>query len=389
MNIGNGIIIKLIGDQLWGLAAEKWSLLSDEQRIEILDLFEGIDCEDDLIQLNDFIAYDGVVDELVNGTRKSLSENDDIKNDIDKIKKEIDDVSAKVINEGKEIKTESAEGVDWNYFDKFKGVNEKYLPDSGEGETLATQTVTAVNKLIYKWYNDGDTYDTTTMQGWANDLSSYANWLDQNIDGAGDILHKIYDLSYNDENGYERILKELADTCLDIDYLDRLNEQPKDGSVYECDGDFVFEEFQEDDEYDEDEYEEDWEDGEDEDDWDEDDELEESFGIKKYSEKLNEAKESDKEIFDKMKNEKEDKTILDLIQDRIGQDISVGELNTMLQSIFGKYNEVFLLSNMLYNADTDESQDLVIDDDDDMYTITFVIKDLEEAIIEITDVNIE
>lgn len=389
MNIGNGIIIKLIGDQLWGLAAEKWSLLSDEQRIEILDLFEGIDCEDDLIQLNDFIAYDGVVDELVNGTRKSLSENDDIKNDIDKIKKEIDDVSAKVINEGKEIKTESAEGVDWNYFDKFKGVNEKYLPDSGEGETLATQTVTAVNKLIYKWYNDGDTYDTTTMQGWANDLSSYANWLDQNIDGAGDILHKIYDLSYNDENGYERILKELADTCLDIDYLDRLNEQPKDGSVYECDGDFVFEEFQEDDEYDEDEYEEDWEDEEDEDDWDEDDELEESFGIKKYSEKLNEAKESDKEIFDKMKNEKEDKTILDLIQDRIGQDISVGELNTMLQSIFGKYNEVFLLSNMLYNADTDESQDLVIDDDDDMYTITFVIKDLEEAIIEITDVNIE
>ena len=387
MNIGNGIIIKLIGDQLWGPAAEKWSLLSDEQRIEILDLFEGIDCEDDLIQLNDFIAYEDVVDELINGTRKSLSENNDIKNDIDKIKKEIDDVSAKVINEGKEIKTESAEGVDWGYFDKFKGVNEKYLPDSGEGETLATQTVTAVNKLIYKWYNDGDTYDTTTMQGWANDLSSYANWLDQNIDGAGDILHKIYDLSYNDENGYERILKELADTCLDIDYLDRLNEQPKEGSVYECDGDFVFEEFQEDDEYDE--YEEDWEDEEDEDDWDEDDELEESFGIKKYSEKLNEAKESDKEIFDKMKNEKEDKTILDLIQDRIGQDISVGELNTMLQSIFGKYNEVFLLSNMLYNADTDESQDLVIDDDDDMYTITFVIKDLEEAIIEITDVNIE
>lgn len=387
MNIGNGIIIKLIGDQLWGPAAEKWSLLSDEQRIEILDLFEGIDCEDDLIQLNDFIAYEDVVDELINGTRKSLSENNDIKNDIDKIKKEIDDVSAKVINEGKEIKTESAEGVDWGYFDKFKGVNEKYLPDSGEGETLATQTVTAVNKLIYKWYNDGDTYDTTTMQGWANDLSSYANWLDQNIDGAGDILHKIYDLSYNDENGYERILKELADTCLDIDYLDRLNEQPKEGSVYECDGDFVFEEFQEDDEYDE--YEEDWEDEEDEDDWDEDDELEESFGIKKYSEKLNEAKESDKEIFDKMKNEKEDKTILDLIQDRIGQDISVGELNTMLQSIFGKYNEVFLLSNMLYNADTDEPQDLVIDDDDDMYTITFVIKDLEEAIIEITDVNIE
>lgn len=111
--------------------------------------------------------------------------------------------------------------------------------------------------------------------------------------------------------------------------------------------------------------------------------------IKNYSEKLNEAKESDKEIFNKLKNKEEDKTILDLIQDRIGQDMSVGELNTMLQSIFGKYNEVFLLSNMLYNADTDEPQELVIDDDNDMYTITFKIKDLEEAIIEITDVVVE
>lgn len=280
-------------------------------------------------------------------------------------------------------------GVDWDYFNKFHNINEKYLPDSGEGETLATQTVTAINKLIYKWYNDGDTYDTTTMEGWANDLTSFANWLDQNIDGAGPILHKIYDLSYNDENGYERILKELADTCLEDGFLAKLNEQPKDGSVYDCDGDFVFEEYNEDDEYDEEEYEEDWEDEEDEDDWDEDDELEESFGIRKYSEQLNEAKESDKEIFDKLKNEKEDKTILDLIQDRIGQDISVGELNTMLQSIFGKYNEVFLLSNMLYNADIDEPQDLVIDDDNDLYTITFKIKDLEEAIIEITDVVVE
>lgn len=111
--------------------------------------------------------------------------------------------------------------------------------------------------------------------------------------------------------------------------------------------------------------------------------------IKNYSEKLNEAKESDKEIFNKLKNKEEDKTILDLIQDRIGQDISVGELNTMLQNIFGKYNEVFLLSNMLYNADTDEPQELVIDDDNDIYTITFKIKDLEEAIIEITDVVVE
>ena len=303
MNIGNGIILKMIGDHLWGPAVEKWSLLSDEQRIEILDLFEGIDNEDDLIQLNDFIAYDDEVDELINGTRKSLSESNDVKNDIDRIKKEIDDVSAKVVNgdsktEGREIKTESAGGVDWGYYDKFNEINDKYLADRGEGETLATQTVTAINKLIYKWYNDGDTYDTTTMEGWANDLTSYANWLDKNIDGAGIILNKIYELRYNDNAGYEKILQELADAYLNEDVLAKLNEQPKNGSVYDCDGNFVFDEHYEDED-------DGWSDYE-EDEWDEEDDVEyedyeESYEIKNYSEKLNEAKESDKEIFNKLK----------------------------------------------------------------------------------------
>lgn len=97
----------------------------------------------------------------------------------------------------------------------------------------------------------------------------------------------------------------------------------------------------------------------------------------------------DKEVFDDLKNQEEPTTILDLLQDRIGQDMTIGELNTVLQSIFGKYDDIFLLHNDLYNADIDEPQDLVIWDDEDMYTITFNIKDIEEAIIEITDVNVE
>ena len=61
----------------------------------------------------------------------------------------------------------------WSYFNKFKELNNKYLPDMGEGETKATQVVTAVTKLVYKWYNDGDVYDNTyMMKGWCNDLSS-------------------------------------------------------------------------------------------------------------------------------------------------------------------------------------------------------------------------
>ena len=86
------------------------------------------------------------------------------------------------------------ESVVWDYFNIFHDINDKYLPDSGEGDNMATQTVTAVNKLVYKWYNDGDVYDNSTasgLDGWGNDLSDYANWLAKNIDGCKDILDRI------------------------------------------------------------------------------------------------------------------------------------------------------------------------------------------------------
>lgn len=136
--------------------------------------------------------------------------------------------------------------VNWDYFDKFDKVNELYLPCKGEGETKATQIVTAVNKLVYKWYNDGDVFDNTyNLDGWCNDLSSYANWLDNNTD-AGKILHKISDC--RNDGDYEDLLKELADTLLIENYLAGQNEIKKVGSIYKCDGSFEFVELYDDEE---------------------------------------------------------------------------------------------------------------------------------------------
>lgn len=84
-----------------------------------------------------------------------------------------------------------------------------------------------------------------------------------------------------------------------------------------------------------------------------------------------------------------DKTIYDYLEDRIGQDMSVGELNTVLQSLFGKFGKVFLTFDEFYNQDPDERQELVIWEDEDMYTITYEIKDQIEPTVEITDVNVE
>ena len=138
--------------------------------------------------------------------------------------------------------------TDWGYYDKFETLIDKYMPMKGEGETLASQIVTAVNKLVYKWYNDGDVFDNTYhLEGWANDLSDYANWLYENTKDAWKILNKIKDCE--NESEYEDLLQELADKLLNEEYLMEQDKKEKVGTIYNCDGKFKYEEQDEEDYY--------------------------------------------------------------------------------------------------------------------------------------------
>lgn len=144
--------------------------------------------------------------------------------------------------------------VKWEYYDRFREINDKYLPNRGEGENMATQIVTAINKLVYKWYNDGDVYDNSHyLEGWANDLSSYANWLYKYMPESQLILDKI-DRAI-DDGDYEFILKDLSDKYLNSEKLAKYEGQAKIGSIYECDGKFKFvyrdEDFEDEDDSDE------------------------------------------------------------------------------------------------------------------------------------------
>lgn len=114
-----------------------------------------------------------------------------------------------------------------------------YLPSTGEGDTFANQVVTAVNKLVYKWYNDGDVFDNTHgMEGWGNDLSSFANWLYKYIPQSRKVLEGIY-MCVTDSR-YEVILSQLVRACLDTEDLENWDNLPKKGSIYNCDGPFTF-----------------------------------------------------------------------------------------------------------------------------------------------------
>lgn len=138
-------------------------------------------------------------------------------------------------------------GVNWSYFNRYEGISDKYMPSMGEGETMASQIVTAVNKLVYKWYNDGDVFDNvhSPLEGWCNDLSSYANWLARYTE-AEPILDSICDCFNGGE--YEELLQVLADSLLDEDELERYATQEKVGSIYNCPGYFEFDDSPEDDE---------------------------------------------------------------------------------------------------------------------------------------------
>lgn len=106
--------------------------------------------------------------------------------------------------------------------------------------------------------------------------------------------------------------------------------------------------------------------------------------------KIEEAEDDISDTEEVEEEEDEDKTLLDYLQDRIGQKLSVGELNTILQSLFAQYGTVFLQVSDLYDMDIDEPQELVVWDDADMYVITYNIIDLiDEPTIEITDVTLD
>lgn len=149
--------------------------------------------------------------------------------------------------------------VDWGYYDKYEDISNQYMPDMGEGETLASQLVTAVNKLIYKWYNDGDVFETDLgfRPEWWNDLSSYANWLYTHIPESKRILYSVY--ACDSEDDYEELLRDLADRLLDVSILEKYDAMPKQDTIYKCDGKFKCEEDDWDDEENDEYYDEDGE----------------------------------------------------------------------------------------------------------------------------------
>lgn len=116
----------------------------------------------------------------------------------------------------------------------------KYLTPYGQGDTLATQIATAVNRLVYKWYVDGVVYHGTIyMPGWENDISGAANWLAKYVDGAEAILDRIHECRTEEE--CESILDDIVVHCIKEDIFEAAVNAPAVGDVYNEQGAYKFE----------------------------------------------------------------------------------------------------------------------------------------------------
>ena len=111
-------------------------------------------------------------------------------------------------------------------------LTDKYLPSEGQGENKASQLVTATNKIIYGWYNNGD-----TISGDGNDLTSYANWIDRHIKEP-EIRKILKDdfIDYIDTCYLDEIILPLIKFVFREDFLEELASQEIEGDIYECSG---------------------------------------------------------------------------------------------------------------------------------------------------------
>lgn len=123
--------------------------------------------------------------------------------------------------------------------DKFFGLaTSEFMPEKGQGDTVANQIAVAANRIVGRWFNDGDVISKSCYLGYPEEhVVSCANWLYANgPQGCRGILRDAESAIRGDE--YSDLMRSLCEECLDVDVLYTYADKPAVGSVFKCDGPF-------------------------------------------------------------------------------------------------------------------------------------------------------
>lgn len=125
------------------------------------------------------------------------------------------------------------EWSDWERSD-WKKIQDEYLSEKDQSETLLTQAVTCVCKLVYRYFNNNDFY--AVFRSYL-DLTTYANWLYEHIEETNEILDSIFEINSMEE--YPDILWKLSEIVFSESFVSKYKNIKAKDNIYECYGHFV------------------------------------------------------------------------------------------------------------------------------------------------------
>ena len=123
------------------------------------------------------------------------------------------------------------------------------VPGNGKADTVEGEMLRAINRIVYRWYNDGDEYHTgygTTTAGPAHSF----------LVNASHPLKSLVSTLFSKGTNYEQTLKDVLDAILDHIESRQDKYTPNNlGDMFDYEAEFEDEEFEEDDydDYDDDE----------------------------------------------------------------------------------------------------------------------------------------
>lgn len=122
---------------------------------------------------------------------------------------------------------------------KYQYYMEKYATEYEEETCKAHQIAGAINRLYYQWYQNGSVFDYSMPFGTdCTNVSTYANWLDEYTDEAGEILSTFTQCKTGSD--YDELLLKLCDVFLDEEYLSQYVNESKVDNIYTCCGRFKY-----------------------------------------------------------------------------------------------------------------------------------------------------
>lgn len=121
----------------------------------------------------------------------------------------------------KKLNEELAKFVeDWPDNKEFNALFDQYVPARGHADTLGGELIRAVNKIVYRYYNDGDRVGI----GYGNETCNpAARFIEENTK-LEPLAKELWNLCSDKE--YEQLLADLMQAAIEICKKDNLFEQP-------------------------------------------------------------------------------------------------------------------------------------------------------------------